>query len=59
MGLIVLLCFSKCEKVPILNRGSRTPREPPAKSYRNIFQFMVDPRPPATLPRKCFFEKTL
>ena len=66
----VLWCFSKCEKVPIFNRGSRNPRETPAKSYKNIFQFMVDPRNPREIifwkndcvtdprtPREMFFWK--
>ena len=55
----LLSCFSKCEKVPIFNRGWRNRREPPAKSYKNIFQFMKDPRNPRELFSTLHFEKLM
>eukprot|EP00493_Phyllostaurus_siculus_P024553 UN24893 len=57
--LNVLSCFSKCKKVPILDRGSRNPREilqkyfsiygRPAKFFRLCTlknEFVIDPRTP-------------
>ena len=34
-------------------------REPPAKSYKNIFQFMVDPRTPREIFLTLHFEKLM
>ena len=45
--MFVLSCFSKCEKVPIFNRGSRTPREISQK------YFSIYGRP--AKPQRCFF----